>query len=504
MRLSSFALLATAAFLAIVTNVSAATVSALQLPAAMHSSTDDFITPKRMVRGYDDGDEDRAGMDKVAGLAKESASKLVKASSYFLRNMKVDEVMRKLKFGDDIVATLENPKINTFATYINMLNGMNPKNKLSVVGTLSAHYGDDAVARALVTVQRKNDAATRDLMVNLRKEQINDWLKSKSVDDVFNLLKLRADGYEALTSRKLEVFEEYIKAFNSMTGRQVSLYSALKTGFGGDSELATILQLAKTDVRTKRKAVPLENEMIKHWMSTKLQPEHVLEVLKLNVDATNALKSNNLWTLDKFIRSFNAANSNMKTSLLGTLTKHYGDENMSRALVTAMRDPNTQKTATWLQTKQLKGWWDSEMSIDAVFVKVLKLKENPTLTIASRKLDTLNAYIKFVNSKTSSQTTLLQTLTKHLGDGDLAISLVMGKTVQSTHVKSRAEKLQTAQFEKWYNDGYDNISVLTQIFKLDETELNKATYLQKKVSDEFKAFYARVHHVDTNVTPRRS
>nr|AEK80800.1 Avh163 [Phytophthora sojae] len=503
MRLSSFALLATAAFLAIVPNVSAATVSALQLPAAMHSSTDDFITPKRMVRGYDDGDEDRAGIDKVAGLAKESVSKLAKASSYLARTMNVDQVMEKLKFGDDIVATLENPKIHTFATYINLLN-VNPKNKLSVVGTLSARYGDDAVARALVTVQRKNDAATRDLMVKLRKEQINAWLKSESVDGVFNLLKLRADGYEALTSRKLEVFEEYIKAFNSMTGRQVSLYSALKTGFGGDSELAKILQLAKTDVRTQQKAVQLEDDMIKHWIGRKVQPEHVLEELKLNGDATNALMSNNLGALDNFITAFNEANPNMKTSLLSTLTKHYGDENMSRALVTAMRDPNTRETATRLQTKQLQGWWDSKMSIDDVFVKVLNLKENPTLAIASRKLDTLNEYIKLVNIKTSSRITLLQTLTKHLGDGDLAISLVMGKMVQSTHVRSRAKKLQTAQFKKWDNDGYDNISVLTQIFKLDETELNKATFLQKTVSDEFKAFYTRVHHVDTNVTPRRS
>lgn len=424
--------------------------------------------------------------------------------AYWARRMNVGQVMDKLKFGDDIVATLENPKINTFATYIELHNSMNSKNKLSVVGTLSARYGDDAVARALVTVQRKNDAATRDLMVNLRKQQINDWLDSKSVDDVFKLLKLRADGYEALTSRKLEVFEEYIKAFNSKTGRQVSLYSALKTGFGGDSQLASILQRAKTDFRTQQKAVQLEDQMIKHWIGRKLQPEHVLEELKLNGDATNALMSNNLWALDNFITAFNKKNPNMKTSLLSTLTNHYGDEKMSRALVTAMRDPNTRETATRLQTKQLQGWWDSEKSIDDVFVNVLKLKENPTLTIASRKLDTLNEYIKLVNIKTSSRITLLQTLTKHLGDGDLAISLVMGKTVQSTHVRSRAEKLQTAQFKKWDNDGYDNISVLTQIFKLDETELNKATYLQKTVSDEFKAFYTRVHHVDTNVTPRRS
>ncbi|KAG2809188.1 hypothetical protein PC119_g19314 [Phytophthora cactorum] len=75
-----------------------------------------------------------------------------------------------------------------------MFNKESPDKTISLIGTLSARYGDDAVANALVSVEMRASSTPQvtALAKQLRAEQLSAWLDSgKSVDDVFELLKLR-------------------------------------------------------------------------------------------------------------------------------------------------------------------------------------------------------------------------------------------------------------------------------------------------------------------------
>ncbi|KAE8951947.1 hypothetical protein PF004_g32975, partial [Phytophthora fragariae] len=156
MRPESIVLLVAAALLACVDAASAATASKSTTAAfsgMTHSFSDnqDIISTRRFLRtseAANEDDEERAGLDAITGLFKAGASKVVdtiKLNSWLLRNKDGVQVLNKLKLGDDIAAALKNKKLDTLSKYITMFNEKHPNSKISLIGTLTAHYGDDVV-----------------------------------------------------------------------------------------------------------------------------------------------------------------------------------------------------------------------------------------------------------------------------------------------------------------------------------------------------------------------
>ncbi|KAE9182989.1 hypothetical protein PF004_g24081 [Phytophthora fragariae] len=505
MRLTSFLVLATTALLAFVDIVSAETTITRNTPAAIHSNSDnvnELSAPKRMLRTHDEDYEERAGPEKLTGLITSGAAKMADSdmlNSHLLLKTNGVQFLKELKLGDDIATALQSSKMDTLATYVNLFNKKHPDSKISVIRTLTAHYGDDAVARALVVATENGNTVER--VSQLRRDQLVDC--QKSVDDVFNLLKLRDNDYAALSTRKLEVLEDYIRFVNTKTNGQESLAKAFTAGFGGERNVALILRAATTDTFARKKALELEDSLIKLWLSSGYKPERVLKTLRLDKDITRALKNVNLWTLGKYITAFNTNHPNNKMSTFGTLTAHYGDDDVLEALRSAMRALDTKKMAIRLQTEQLDDWFTSGKSVDDVF-NLLKLGDDGFAFISSPKLDRLDDYIKFVNSKASGQTTLLQALKSGFGERELAVNLVQANTYARGSAGAKAKPLQEAQFTQWLDEGYDSISVLTKLFKVDETKLNTASMMGETVASQFKQFYEKANGVSTKVEPRRS
>lgn len=220
----------------------------------------------------DEDYEERAPLEKVTRLIK-SGVETAKLKSYLLRNKDGVQVLTKLKLDSGIMAALKSSKMDALSTYVNMFNKKHPNDKISVIGTLTTRYGDATVAGALVSAM--DNPQTKDRATRLRTDQIEAWLSSqKSVDDVFKLLRLRDNRYEALISRKLGVLENYIRVFNSRNDGQDTLLNALARGFGGEANLASMLNAAKFDPM-EMKAVRLENSLIKQWVYEKLHLETV-------------------------------------------------------------------------------------------------------------------------------------------------------------------------------------------------------------------------------------
>ncbi|KAG6953059.1 hypothetical protein JG688_00013000 [Phytophthora aleatoria] len=321
-----------------------------------------------------------------------------------------------------------------------MFNKENPDKKISLIGTLTARYGDDAVAKALVSAERKADSAPQvaELAKRLRAEQLSAWLDGgKSVDDVFNSLKLRADGYEALTSRKLEVLDDYIVKFNSEKNGHETLLKTLTTGVGGESNLIRVLAMAKRDPRTAAKAVELEK--FRRWQQQKLEPANVVKLLNLDDNVGNVVKSRTLRRFDEYIIEFNKVNLNRQETLIGVLTSKYGEAGVAKALVSAVKDKDM--FVMRLQKQQLEGWLHSEKSVDDVF-KLLEFKKDAT-AVVTRNVETLDNYIMLYNKAKSTEETLVGAFVKAFGETRL------DNMLKSVPVWDKKSAKLRAQFNQW-------------------------------------------------------
>ncbi|KAE8963145.1 hypothetical protein PR001_g29311, partial [Phytophthora rubi] len=355
--------------------------------------------------------------------------------------------------------------------------------------------------QALVSAQ--THVNTEALASQLRTEQLAAWLKNdKSVVDVFKVLNLGDDGYLALTSRKLEVLEDYIGLFNREKSAQKTLLTTLTAGFGGERRLAELLVVAKSNPFTRGKAKEIESALFDKWLASKLHPDTVLKNLRLDDNVRDALSNLNVHTLTNYISAFNKKNPGSEVSLLGTLTVHYGDDIVAKALVSARTAPITERMATRLQSQQLEGWLKSGKSVDDVYA-LLKLKQDGLAASVSRKLEMLDDYIKLFNREKSADESVVKAMATGFG-GEDKLATALENARRHPLMNAKATKLQNAQFAQWLDEGYDSISVLTKVFKVEDASLAGASRLQKSIANQFKAFYERDMRVPNVVNPRRS
>ncbi|EGZ15003.1 hypothetical protein PHYSODRAFT_250282 [Phytophthora sojae] len=237
------------------------------------------------------------------------------------------------------------------------------------------------------------------------------WLNDgQSVVGVFKLLHLSDDGYLALTSRKLEVLEDYIALFNREKSAEKTLLATLTAGFSGERRLAELLAVAKANGFTKLKAEEFESALFNKWLGLGQKPETILKNLKLDNNVKGALSDLNLQTLANYISVFNKKYPVNEASLLGTFTAHYGEDIVAKGLVSAK-----------------KGVAASGKSVDDVDA-LLKIKQDGLAAFVSRKLDTLDEYIKLFNSKKSAHESLIGVLATAFGGKDqLAATLAAAK-----------------------------------------------------------------------------
>ncbi|KAE9266782.1 hypothetical protein PF008_g31531 [Phytophthora fragariae] len=199
---------------------------------------------------------------------------------------------------------------------------------------------------------------------------------------------------------------------------------------------------------------------------------------------------------------FNEKHPNSKISLIGTLTAHYGDDVVAKALVSARTAPITERMATRLQSQQLEGWLKSGKSVDDVYA-LLKLKQDGLAAVVSRKLEMLDDYTKLFNREKSADESVVKAMATGFGGEDKLATALENARLHPV-MNAKAKKLQNAQFAQWLDEGYDSLSVLTTVFKVEDTSLAGASRSQKSIVKQFKAYYEREMRVPNVVEPRRS
>ncbi|KAG6620341.1 putative secreted RxLR effector protein [Phytophthora cinnamomi] len=201
MRLLSIAVLAATALVASAegTPTSVATMTAPNLPALVRSFTaaQHDAPTKRMLRtdnpyAVDEEKEDRAVENGIVGAIKSLLSKI--KLNYDLRAMlkkqqSADDALVFLKLNGGVDDILSSPNLKYLAKYISKYNEKFPETRVTMAGTLTKQYGDDAVAAMLVSGQRSPN--TKDIAEKLEGELFRLWHAGNSYSDVFRLLKLK-------------------------------------------------------------------------------------------------------------------------------------------------------------------------------------------------------------------------------------------------------------------------------------------------------------------------
>ncbi|KAL3663766.1 hypothetical protein V7S43_011180 [Phytophthora oleae] len=387
----------------------------------------------------------------------------------------------QLQLGDDLAAVLKSPQVEKLAKF--NLNRA-PGSQVSLIGRLTAKYGDDIVARTLVSLERNaGDNPTRLSMVKqLRDDQVANWLKNgETVPGVLGILKLGKDE-SIFRSKALDVLEDFIKKYNTAKHGDESLLKTLTTVYGGESELVTMITRARTSYpyaqmnpQSVEKAKSIENQLISKWRSDKLPEFSVMSKLKFSDDINAALSTGKVRVLFKYSAS--------KTSVLKRLNAKYGEGEVAVALARAKNTPSGHDVATVLQQKQLTGWLNNGDSVDKVF-SILKFKD---AGVFSYKLDVLDEYVKLVKTTNPEDTTNIFKLLRKVFSGDedkLAIAL-------SRPLDGEAKGYQALLFKEWLAKDLDPMSVAVNVFKMPEADVAAAKYSSevKPIIKQYTKFF---------------
>nr|QMU24894.1 PaRXLR70 [Phytophthora agathidicida] len=383
MRLYFIALLAATVLHACISAATTSKLTVADYPAVIHSLADNEIgvPPTRMLRSYeatDVSDEERAGnvLDKVVGAAKSGIAS-TKIKYWSSKDQTPADVLKMLKLGDDAAAALENPKLKALTKSIASYNKKYPNRELSLVETLVAHYGDDAVAKALVSATK--DSNTENVLL---RADIRSWLKDYA--------------YWALRDSRLEFFTKYASHFNEkFPDNKVSLIGALTKRFG-DIDVTTALASAKAQKdKAGVIAKQLWTEQQPAWLNSGKSVDDVFTLLKIRNDEYWGNAAKKLNALDDYVRLHNGGKSGGDT-LVNAVSRGFGGEGeWAKAILTLMKrqdklantggfvkanaDAFGQFTAKKMQTALFEHWWNQNLQPANVGIKFFKNEKNQIL-----------------------------------------------------------------------------------------------------------------------------
>ncbi|POM65820.1 Secreted RxLR effector peptide protein, partial [Phytophthora palmivora] len=317
-------------------------------------------------------DEERA---IGGGAISELATKLKGGASNLAKNLvgmnKYEAKMATKLNLDNVKNTLTASGLSKLTADVEKINSNNLIKKVSVIGILTARYGDDSLAKALVTAKKE-------------------------------------------AGDPLEVLDDYIKFVNPKTHDQTSLAKTLIDAYGSEDKVLKLLEAGKDRGHT---ANLLENSLLSKWAGEGQEPITAFQKLKLHLSVDDAFAADQLNNIAKYVDDFNAKNSDTKKSTLKLYTNSFGDATVARKLVSAMDNSAKRSVAMELQMQQLQGWINSGKSLDNMFT-ILKIEKKKGAT--SWQLDVLE---KFISLK-SGERNVVKTLTKQFGgDKDLATFL---------------------------------------------------------------------------------
>ncbi|KAK1941068.1 hypothetical protein P3T76_007774 [Phytophthora citrophthora] len=389
----------------------------------------------------------------------------------------------QMHLGDDLGAVLKSDLVGKMAKF--NLNKA-PSKQVSLIGRLTAKYGDDIVARALVSVERStsDNPALLAMARQIREDQIANWLKNgETVPGVVSKLKF-VDDESIFRSKALGVLEDFIKEYNKAKHGDETLLKTLTTVYGGESELVTMIAKARVtgnfpyrvNPQSVEKANSIESQLIRKWKSQKLELYRVMAKLDFDNDINKAMSSGKVKVLFKYADS--------KTEAFKRLEAKYGKAEVAVAFMKEKGNPFYGNTAKALYQRQMNGWLENGDTAERVF-SILKFKEGDDFFY---KLGALEEYVKFLKTKNPDDATdIFKVLKKGFGPADedkLALAIVRPYT-------SEMSSYQKSLYTDWVTRDLDPMSVGTNVFKIPELDVAAGKYSDrlKSIIKQYTTYY---------------
>ncbi|ETK92258.1 hypothetical protein L915_04342 [Phytophthora nicotianae] len=476
MRLYSIALLVAAVFLLNIGPATSFEMTNSVNPIVIRTlSYQTGASPRRSLRRYDEDEERVIGAGALSELSTKFKGGVSKLAEKW-KNMGNYEAqlatkMKKVGYVDDYF-TSEN--LNDLVIQVRQFNSKSPKKQVSVIGTLTAKFGDDGLAKALVNVEKNTESATlKGYLTALREGQLQRWSDAgNSVDDVARLLKL---GNKKNNIEKLVVLDDYAKLLTPANSYD-TLFNGLVKGVPDENKLGALLLSAKRDPRTKDLATNVQTSLISKWTEEAQLPANVFQWLKLYDKLDDAFAPDMFYKFVNYVDDFNKRDPANAKSALEIYRNSFKDTDVATRLVSVMDNDLARPLALALQAQHVKSWKESGKTVDDVFT-LLKIETSEGAAITSRKLDAL---VKFIELK-GGEKNLIKTLNLQLGSRrELASLLERASTI------NEATALQKKQFTSWAAKGISPEDVMSRIFKKG---VDTATPEENTIVAKFKAFF---------------
>ncbi|OWY99020.1 RxLR effector protein [Phytophthora megakarya] len=234
-----------------------------------------------------------------------------------------------------------------------------------------------------------------------------------------------------------------------------------------------------------------QRRQIKQWMKEEKTPDEVFVMLGLDKGLDNILAKPELRTWSVFMTTYNRKNTKKMVTMLGTLTKHYGDLRVAKMIESSRKDSYTKSLANRLQNHQLRGWRMNGLSTDVVF-QLLRISEGGIKNLLSNKaLNVWYYYFKWGNIYNNDwEIAVIRKLTTVYDDIQLSKASETAKHVESTEFMGKI--LQTYQFKKWLADDVYPAVILKKL-EMDQTKWKPST--NEDIYSAYKKFYHANDHL---------
>lgn len=207
------------------------------------------------------------------------------------------------------------------------------------------------------------------------------------------------------------------------------------------------------------------SQQLDAWLTNGKSADDVFKLLTLDKAADGLLANPQLNDWISYMNLFNEANPAKRTTVIATLTRHFGDEGLARIIEAAKQAPTTAALAKRMQTEQIQRWLVDKKTPEDVFSLLklddveLRLFEQPQIVTWAKYLD------DFKKANPTSETTLLLFLNSRYDDSDLVSMLIAAKNVPQT--EKLAIRIQAEMTALWLKETVEPADVFTML-KLDE------------------------------------
>ncbi|KUF77498.1 hypothetical protein AM587_10006134 [Phytophthora nicotianae] len=373
--------LAIVAFVATVVAASAATESRKTTPdtrAWSHSFHDDVYL-RRDLRAHRHADEERAVSASTVENVLKSTVSADQLKAGIARGDTMNSVIKALqlqKVGD---ALLDSAQLTALIKYLKLFNEANPTKKTTLVATLTAHYGNQGLAKIIEAGQQVPKTAR---MANrLQTEQVQLWMgQGKTPEQVFGLLKLNKFwplswiSSDLFNRPGLATWVKYLDDFNDANpDKKTTLISILSSRYS-DKALANMLIQANKAQSTSSIAKRIQAEQTQLWLKHGKKPEDIFTMLQLE-KAGGTLFENPLFSAwIKYADDFRLLYKT-KLATMSTLMSHYSDEALARMIMAGYEAPSTANIAKriwynyghYVTTMNLGSKWNPAAALTRIY-----------------------------------------------------------------------------------------------------------------------------------------